>query len=387
MKKFILIFTVIVMACCMAMAVIACQPNKSNTDEPKMDIVEMSYDASTKYGVYWFGDNNNDYVRSSENMDTKYFDPSKPTFVFAHGWEPDSDNSSNGFFEDFITHKETVSNTGTKDVRDYAANLKAQGYNVACLSWFSYAKSLGSLFGYIWVKFDGGYALSTRLAMELALVLGEEYNGDVKMVGHSYGSQLALATTYQLVKMKENEYFNNNHIIPTRMTLADPYFGDKTLITGWSKISKDKISLINENIDRRAPSALFADITEYVVNKNDIAVDMYFGMSIASTLYYKYDGSDKSFEKLIKYSTVVKSEGLKDRYGDLNIHNIVRDWTLLSIVDNVKMYDQNSNLAPSGAASDNEIKSMRGKCYYQTYNGLDLSKDSLKLINRETETF
>ncbi|MDE5911677.1 MAG: hypothetical protein K2H24_05030, partial [Clostridia bacterium] len=300
---------------------------------------------------------------------------------------PDKKNSTDGLFEDFVTHKETVSKTGTSDVRDYAKLLKDQGYNVACLSWFSYANSLSNLFNYIWLSFDDGYALSVRFAMELALVLGENYDGDVKMVGHSYGSQLALATTYQLVKLQERKAFSNNHIIPTRMTLADPYFGATILINGWDKIKNNKISLTNEPLKERAPSALFADVMDYVVNKKDIAVDMYFGMSLASAAYYKYDGSDPYFEKLSKNATVVKSNGLKDKYGDTSIHNVVRDWTLLTIVDKVLMYDQNGNVAPSGWATDEQIKAMRGKCYNQVYQGFDLSKDSLTLVDRSAEKF
>ncbi|MDE6473847.1 MAG: hypothetical protein K2L70_01950 [Clostridia bacterium] len=375
MKKGILVLTVLALLLCTIMVTVAC--NK----------VEMSYDTSTKYGIYWFGDDNYDYVRSGADMDKKYFDPDKPTFIFAHGWEPDRKNSTDGLFEDFVTHKETVSKTGTSDVRDYAKLLKEQGYNVACLSWFSYANSLSNLFNYIWLSFDGGYALSVRFAMELALVLGENYTGDVKMVGHSYGSQLALATTYQLVKLQERKAFKNEHIIPTRMTLADPYFGATILINGWDNIKNNKISLTNEPLKEREPSALFADITDYVVKKKDIAVDMYFGMSLASAAYYKYDGSDPYFEKLSKNTTVVKSNGLKIKYGDTSIHNVVRDWTLLTIVDKVLMYDQNGNLAPSGGASNDQIKAMRGKCYNQVYQGFDLSKDSMILVDRSAEEF
>jgi len=374
MKKGILLFTVVSLLLCSVMAA-AC--NK----------VEMSYDNSTKYGIYWFGDDNYDYIRSGEDMDKKYFDPDKPTFLFAHGWEPDRKNSTDGLFEDFVTHKETVSKTGTSDIRDYAKILKEQGYNVACLSWFSYANSLSNLFNYIWLSFDGGYALSVRFAMELALVLGENYDGDVKMVGHSYGSQLALATTYQLVKLQERKAFKNDHIIPTRMTLADPYFGATFLINGWDNIKNNKISLTNEPLKEREPSALFADITDYVVGKKDIAVDMYFGMSLASAAYYKYDGSDPYFEKLSQKSTVVKSEGLKIKYGDTSIHNVVRDWTLLTVVDKVLMYDQYGNLAPSGGASNEQIKAMRGKCYNQVYQGFNLSKDSMALVDRSAEEF
>ena len=373
MKKGVLIFTVIALLCCLSIAAVSC--NK----------VEMTYDTSTKYGIYWFGEDNGDYVRSGSNMDMKYFDPAKPTFVFAHGWEPDKKNSTDGLFEDFVTHKETVSKTGISDIRDYAKLLKEQGYNVACLSWFSYANSLPNLSKYIWLSFDGGDALSVRLAMELAIVLGESYDGDVKIVGHSYGSQLALATTYQLVKLQEKKAFNNNHIIPTRMTLADPYFGATFLINGWDDIKNDNISFATVPLSGREPSVLFADVMDEVVNKKDIAVDMYFGMSLASASYYKYDGSDPSFEKLSQNTAVVKSDGLKNRYGDTNIHNIVRDWTLLSIVDEVLMYDQYGNIAPSGGASDEQIKSMRGKCYNQVYRGFDLSKDSMVLVDRSVD--
>lgn len=386
MKKIVLILTVIVLMVCSLSIFAACQEK-----EPAMDNVKMSYDSSTKYGIYWIGDDNSDYVRSGENMDKKYFDPSKPTFVFAHGWEPDKKNSSNGLFEDFVTHADTISKTGASK-RDYAKILKEQGYNVACLSWFSYANvqmgQLGKLFEYIWLNVDGGYALSTRFAMELALVLGEDYKDEVRMYGHSYGSQLALATTYQLVKMQSNNNFKNKHIIPTRVTFADPYFGSTAIYTNWNKIKKSKISFTNEAINERKPSTLFADITDYVVSKKDVAVDTYFGMGVASHYYFDYDGSDKSFEKFIKHTTVVKSIGMAKAFnGDTNIHNVVRDWTLLSIVDSVKMYDQNKDIAPSGAASNDEIKLMRGKCYYQTYEGFDLSKDSMRLIDRSKETF
>lgn len=379
-KKTIFILLVVAILGCLQIIAVAC-------DNPVDETVVMGFSPETKYGIYWFGDDNFDYVRSGANMDVKYFDSSKPTFVFAHGWEPDKDNSTDGLFEDFVTHKETVEKTGISDLRDYAKILKEQGYNVACLSWFSYAKSLGDLFRYIWLDFDGGDALSVRMAMELAITLGEDYNQDVKLVGHSYGSQLALATTYQLVKLQEKNAFKNDHIIPTRMTLADPYFGSPALITNWKNIKNNNISFTDEPLEGREPSALFADVTDYLVGKKDIAVDMYFGMGIASASYYKYDGSDASFEKLSKNVTVVKSEGLKVKYRDFNIHNIVRDWVLLSIVDGIAMYDQNGDVAPSGSATDKQIKSMRGKCYHQTFQGFDLSQDSMKLIDRTVETF
>lgn len=347
--------------------------------------LKIEYDPTTKYGVYWY--DGGEYVRSSDGMSKDLFDPDKPTLIFAHGWEPDQENSSNGLVEDLITHADTVKKTGAR-VENYADKLKEQGYNVALLGWFSYATNLGDLFRYIWVDFDGGNALSVRFAQELAAVMGEDYSKDIKMVGHSYGSQLAVATVYQLTKFKENRLINNAHLIPTRITLADPYLGFTSLITGWKdELSKAKISYTKENINSRAPKTLFADTIDYVVSKNDIAVDIYCGMGIASTMYYKYDGKDADFEKLSKNCAFVKSAGLVERYGDTNVHNITRDWALVSITDGIAMKDQNGDLAPSGAASDAEIKSMRGKCYNQNNKGFDVANDSMTLVDREKEKY
>ncbi|MDE6189074.1 MAG: hypothetical protein K2G37_02140, partial [Clostridia bacterium] len=342
--------------------------------------IAIEYDPTTTYGVYWYADG--DYVRSSEGMSTDLFDPNKPTFIFAHGWEPDANNTSNGLVEDLITHADTVSKTGASVV-NYAELLKEQGYNVALLGWFSYASDLTKLFRCIWVDFDDGNALSVRFAQELAAVMGEDYSKDIKLVGHSYGSQLAIATVYQLTKFKENGIINNSHLIPTRITLADPYLGLPALIEGWNgTISKAKISYTNEKINARAPKTLFADVVDYIVQTNDTAVDIYMGMGVASTMYYRYDGSDADFEKLSSNCSIVKSAGLISKYGDTNVHNITRDWTLVSIVESITLYDQNGDIAPSGAATDAVIKSLRGKCYNQDYKGFNVAADSMTLVDR-----
>ncbi len=379
MKKFIVAMLLVVMLVGISVFT-ACVNNGYSSDSP----FELEYDVSKDYGVYWYADG--EYVRSSDSLDAKYFDSSKPTLIFAHGWEPDDKNTSNGLVEDFVTHKDTIEKTGIAST-NYAEEFKSQGYNVACLGWFGYAGILNRLFEYIWVGFDKGYALSVRFAQELCCVLGEDYDKSIKLLGHSYGSQVAIATTYQLTKFIDDGVISNKNLVPTRITLADPYIGATGLISDWKSLKNKTIDYSNEPINGREPKTLLADATEYIVDKNDIAIDIYCGMSIASTNYYKYDGSDKDFEKLSQNCVFVKSKGLKERYGDFNIHNITRDWVFLFVVNNVLLYDQNNNLAPSGGASDAQIKAMRGNCYNQVYEGLNLSKDSMVLVDRTKETF
>lgn len=377
MKKTI-IAVLLIVSVIGAFSLAACDNGGYKSDFP----FDLEYDASTDYGVYWYADG--EYVRSGENMDAKYFDPSKPTLIFAHGWEPDDENSSNGLVEDFVTHKDTISKTGIQST-NYAEEFKEQGYNVACFGWFGYASGLNKLFEYIWLKFDNGYALSVRFAQELCCVLGDDYDQSVKILGHSYGSQVAIATTYQLTKFLEDGVIKNKNIIPTRLSLADPYIGSTALISKWDKLKDTAISYTNEPLNARVPKTLLADTVKYIVSKNDVAIDIYAGMSVASG-YYDYDGSDKDFETLSANCVFVKCEGLKNRYGDTSIHNITRDWVFLSAVNNILLYDQNGDLAPSGGASDEQIKAMRGKFYYQVYEGLDLSKDSMVLKDRSDGT-
>ncbi len=59
----------------------------------------------------------------------------------------------------------------------------------------------------------------------------------------------------------------------------------------------------------------------------------------------------------------------------------------MTVVAKVLMYDQYGNLAPSGGASNEQIKAMRGKCYNQVYQGFNLSKDSMALVDRSAEEF
>lgn len=372
MKKLLIVSMIIAMAAGI-LAFAACE----EVPESLSDKIELSYDSTTDYGVYWYADGK--YVRSSDDMDVKYFDPQKPTFVFAHGWEPDQDNSSNGLVEDLKTHSATLAACGVEEI-DYAPLLKKQGYNVACLGWFSYASSLGRLFKYIWVEFDGGYGLSVRFAEELALVLGNDYKQDVTMMGHSYGAQLAVATTYQLTKFKDDKVISNANIIPKRVTLADPYIGASALISGWKTLKTSNIAYSNEPIAERQPNALMADTIEYIVDRNDVAFDIYGGMLLAYD-YFDYDGSDENFEKISENSVFTKCRGL-EKISSTDVHNIVRDWLLLSFVGNVKLYDQNGDVGPTAAASNEEIKAMRGKCYNQVASVLDLSKDSLVLVDR-----
>ena len=41
------------------------------------------------YGLYWFGSNNN-YQKSIDGQRGAFYDPTRPTVIYIHGWQPTS---------------------------------------------------------------------------------------------------------------------------------------------------------------------------------------------------------------------------------------------------------------------------------------------------------
>lgn len=100
--------------------------------------VDMSLRSDTLYGLYWYGKDATDSMRSQENMPTEYYDPSKPTVIYSHGWK-----MSNEEKETMTTLAKTVSKTGGASGEiDYVVEFKALGYNVAFWDWHAYAQLL-----------------------------------------------------------------------------------------------------------------------------------------------------------------------------------------------------------------------------------------------------
>ena len=148
MKKILAAFLSIILLLGTVGILAACT-KKETTDETtqtggnNVPDVDMSLRTDTQYGLYWYGDSGNldDTKRSQENMPVEYYDPSKPTVIYSHGWKTANDER-----EVLSTLSKTYSVTGGASGNiNYVAELKALGYNVAFWDWFDYAKDLDYL--------------------------------------------------------------------------------------------------------------------------------------------------------------------------------------------------------------------------------------------------
>ncbi len=204
------------------------------------------------YGLYWFGLNgaNQKFVPGETNP---YFDPAKPTLIFAHGWQPFLSNNLPNF--DF---------NGT----DTAAGWINAGWNVGIFVWNQFSDETTGVSGdwfsdgpppqgvldaeaKVWTAngprgmrwrdwndndpfpTPDGYSdppPDTPSAGELfyqtyvAALTEQSYTGGViRIAGHSLGNQMAV----RLTKLVDEGIAAGNvpqNLRPTRVVLLDPYW-------------------------------------------------------------------------------------------------------------------------------------------------------------------
>lgn len=354
MKKILSIIVTLSLVCS-ALAFTACDKKDYN----------YKVDENSDFGLYFYGNDQDDTVRVSEDMDSKYFDSSKPTVVYTHGWKTNRNDPK----EKFVTHPATTSTTGVS--LDYLGYFKDEGYNVAMFDWYEYALGdLNALDNKIWNTIDNGYSLAFCFASELAIACGGTYDKEITLLGHSFGSQMAVATAYVFNKMQDKGKANTNAKI-TKIGLADPYMqtGDAESYT---------IDYVEENMNGRSTVEAMGDVFEFLANRQT-AIIVYPGMNMACYNYSKLPNIADVNKKLSDNSVYVDLGGLKTRYNATsNIHTIARDYMMLSLITPLNL-DDSQDLAPSVCMDSADLIKFKGKFFSQVTSTFDagLSKDRI----------
>ena len=181
MKKTVICIVALLCVTSLCFALCACN---DKGDGVKME-TDLSVDTSSDIGLYFFATDGS-HARYSQDISTDYFDPSKPTVAFFHGWMTET-------FEDGeICH----------NADSFAPQIIAKGYNFCALDYSHHAQSLPALFNYIWMGYDDSHSVACRFAREYAACF-KDYTGDVTFISHSYGAHTSTATAYLLAKMAE----------------------------------------------------------------------------------------------------------------------------------------------------------------------------------------
>jgi len=208
------------------------------------------------YGLYWFGKENVNQKFASGEMNP-YFDPAKPTLIFAHGWQPYLSLNLPNF--DF-------------DGNDTIAAWIDDGWNVGIFVWNQFSdETTGLTLGGSWFPGGGppqgvtdaeakiwttdgpqgmrwrdwsepvwedGYKegpakCAAELFYEEYIAAMAGYTGTVRIAGHSLGNQMAVRLTKLLhdgIAVGEV----SEHLRPARVALLDPYWSPapRTYLSG-----------------------------------------------------------------------------------------------------------------------------------------------------------
>ncbi len=189
------------------------------------------------YGMVWFGENGRSQ-KAISGISNDYFDPTKPTIIFVHGWLPDQVNTPPDFMFDIPAEGEN-----SEFHFDLAANWIEAGWNIGIFYWHSFADE-----DLVWVAEDKIWTTDTEAAMryrdahgnyhtekmptvsaselfyEAYLEAMSGYTGsEVRLAGHSLGNQMAVRLAVQLADGINTGDVPEN-LLPSRLALLDPFW-------------------------------------------------------------------------------------------------------------------------------------------------------------------
>lgn len=369
-KRFLPLIIVILLLTALSAAMFtACNDGEERTP------VNFTLDPDRDYGLYWY-DVNGGRMLSQEDMPLSYYDPSKPTVIYSHGWKADLAP------EELVTQQSTIDATeGLSGDRDYAEELKKAGYNVGYFDWHLYAADLGSLQNEIWTVYEEGVSdapdddsnyedavaaldgksFAGEFAREVAVVMQDAKNDDLYFIGHSFGGQMVTAAAYTLSKMYDAGLDINPACVPKRISLADPYIPMVDL-SGRTDITGEKLECYLPSFN--------ADAFAYLRGKGAF-IDMY-----GSMVYKMYEvrPNGKKITSAIRANIAfVQLNGMNKDFPDEQ-HVNARDYVLTNLVDSIDA--PLATLPFSVSVSAKEGAQFVGKTYYQQGPGFDWSATS-----------
>lgn len=373
-----------------------------DNDENNIREVDMSLRSDTLYGLYWYGDSGelDDMKISQENMPTEYYDPSKPTVIYSHGWKAVGINGVQEEKEKLATLSKTYAATnGASGNRNYVSELKELGYNVAFWDWHAYAQDLANLHNEIWVVKDAqalsekegnyyeallaldGRTFAGELVRSMCAVMKDASDQEVVFIGHSFGGQMVTAAAYTLYKLAEEGIISNKNILPNRISLADPYMTGATM--------KGQMDLLTENLSSMPAAEKAADAFEYL-NQNGATID--FNGAMTGMTYNAYAGitgvKDKELQAAItakiKANTVyVLQSCLTSEYGSIgDVHNVSRDFVISTFIEG-KDGNLPASMTPNVSMTADQLKAYVGKEYDEIGTGFDFATIQMQKILSE----
>jgi pimeloyl-ACP methyl ester carboxylesterase len=184
------------------------------------------------HGLYWFG-NADSWQKAVPNSYNAYYNASKPTIIYIHGWQ---NGSSQALNRETFNRKDA----GGPDL-DLAYAWRQAGYNVGIMYWnqFSDEGEVKDAEAKIWTA-SGTRAMRWRNAsgvysngptQSVGDLMFQSYKdnmagytgGNIRIAGHSLGNQLAIVLAEKISDAVSAGTLNSN-LLPKRVALLDPFY-------------------------------------------------------------------------------------------------------------------------------------------------------------------
>ncbi len=192
-------------------------------------------------GIYWYG-NGDTYVKHVPGKTNPNFDKTKPTIIFAHGWQ--NGGMVKGTHESF-NYRRMSSKFADVDTAD---KWIKEGWNIGAFYWREFAdegivmdaeNKIWSPYGFRGMRMrntNGSYSdapNSIRFKKSVSDLFFEAYvnamsgytGNDVRLAGHSLGNQLVIATSKKINDAVNRGELKQN-LRPERIALLDPFYSN-----------------------------------------------------------------------------------------------------------------------------------------------------------------
>jgi hypothetical protein len=208
------------------------------------------------YGLYWFGYGDS-WEKAVPGQSNSYYNPSKPTVIYIHGWQNGSSQNKN---------RETFnrSDAGGPNL-DLADSWLRGGYNVGVMYWNQFADEgevtdaeakIWSTSGprtMRWRNSSGVYSNGPTQSVGDLLFNSYKDNmagytgNNIRILGHSLGNQLAIVVSKKISDAVTAGTINSK-LLPKRVALLDPFYSNNAkswLANQWTgAVSRSYVSAL-----------------------------------------------------------------------------------------------------------------------------------------------
>lgn len=408
MRKFLalLLFTILLLSITtVGLSSMAEDVNYFHTSDSSVFSEEDSFN-NLNYGLYWVKKGN---IYEKADSDTEIYDSSKPTMIFIHGFQ-----SNSGYFK-----RETlaVGDNAWVDENDsiFLADYWIEaGYNVGMYQWnqlcdessqiAAEAKiwSVNGSRGMRYRKSNGSYTNESyegNPAKPMAYLFVEEYlnvmanhqGGEIRLVGHSMGGMFSIAVMglmYEKIQKGEMD----ERLLPSRLSLLDPYLGTSISLKGsfdiYWKDSSDKFT--NANV-KLVCKDYIKKLHHYGVAVDYYRTTMVGDLGLMNNVIGEDDFDLVPYMTLIRYNASAMTEHtfITDSQGPMHI--AARDFYLYSFAFDT-IADQSNlssgNLAITASTPNHIVYANHGRVFrsFSANNTLSPMDDEFGLVGEDNSS-